>query len=178
MGEIKGHIFISNTLSISDNDYHIRNPVCFRRHCDTLLQNDIMYPAHEVNYEQSIVAPAANLLLEMYLVTGDASYRQAAARAGEWAYENQHLKMEYRGGTCDNLDVTDKEAGIYALFGFWQPVIVGIQHLQGEIAALVPKPPVAVAYAAVHIVGLPGIVVDKFCKIPVMHIPRPGLAAL
>ena len=34
-----------------------------------------------------------------------------------------------------------------------------------------PKPPVAVAYAAVHIVGLPGIVVDKFCKIPVMHIP-------
>ena len=58
-------------------------------------------------------------LIQMYLVTGDASYRQAAVRAGEWAYENQHLKMEYRGGTCDNLDVTDKEAGIYALFGFW-----------------------------------------------------------
>ncbi|MFQ7288304.1 MAG: hypothetical protein ACLRPV_05035 [Lacrimispora saccharolytica] len=26
--------------------------------------------------------------------------------------------MEYRGGTCDNADVQDKEAGIYALFGF------------------------------------------------------------
>jgi hypothetical protein len=26
--------------------------------------------------------------------------------------------MEYRGGTCDNLDIQDKEAGIYALFAF------------------------------------------------------------
>lgn len=26
--------------------------------------------------------------------------------------------MEYRGGTCDNADIQDKESGIYALFGF------------------------------------------------------------
>jgi hypothetical protein len=26
--------------------------------------------------------------------------------------------MEYRGGTCDNLDILDKESGIYALFAF------------------------------------------------------------
>lgn len=48
---------------------------CFRRHCDTILQNGILYPAHEVNYEQSIVAPAANLLLEMYLITGEEKYK-------------------------------------------------------------------------------------------------------
>ena len=53
---------------------------CFRRHCDILLQNDILYPAHEVNYEQSIVAPAANLLLEMYLLTGEAKYREGGRR--------------------------------------------------------------------------------------------------
>lgn len=53
---------------------------CFRRHCDTLLQNDILYPAHEVNYEQSIVAPAANLLLEMHLLTGEEKYREGGRR--------------------------------------------------------------------------------------------------
>ena len=72
-----------------------------------------------VNMDSKANTPSPiRFLIQMYLVTGDASYRQAAVRAGEWAYENQHLKMEYRGGTCDNLDVTDKEAGIYALFGF------------------------------------------------------------
>ena len=72
-----------------------------------------------VNMDSKANTPSPiRFLIQMYLVTGDASYRQAAVRAGAWAYENQHQKMEYRGGTCDNLDVTDKEAGIYALFGF------------------------------------------------------------
>lgn len=53
---------------------------CFRRHCDTLLKNDILYPAHEVNYEQSIVAPAANILLEMYLLTGEEKYKKGGKR--------------------------------------------------------------------------------------------------
>lgn len=53
---------------------------CFRRHCDIFLKNDILYPAHEVNYEQSIVAPAANLLLEMYLLTGEEKYKEGGKR--------------------------------------------------------------------------------------------------
>jgi hypothetical protein len=52
----------------------------FRMHCETLIKNDILYPAHEVNYEQSIVAPAANLLLEMYLLTGEDKYKEAGKR--------------------------------------------------------------------------------------------------
>ena len=52
----------------------------FRMHCETLIKNDILYPAHEVNYEQSIVAPAANLLLEMYLLTGKEKYKEAGKR--------------------------------------------------------------------------------------------------
>ena len=35
--------------------------------------------------------------------------------------------MEYRGGTCDNSDIQDKEAGIYALFGF-----LALHDLTGE----------------------------------------------
>ena len=36
-------------------------------------------------------------------------------------------KMEYRGGTCDNADIQDKEAGIYALFAF-----LALYDLRGE----------------------------------------------
>lgn len=72
-----------------------------------------------VNMDSKANTPSPiRFLVQMYLVTGEESYREAAVRAGEWSYVNQHLGMEYRGGTCDNLDVTDKEAGIYALFGF------------------------------------------------------------
>ncbi len=51
----------------------------FRRHAARIMENGVHYPIHEVNYEQSIVAPAATLLLEMYLVTGEAQYLDAVA---------------------------------------------------------------------------------------------------
>lgn len=57
-------------------------------------------------------------LVQIYLVTGDERYKVAAFKAGEWAYKNAYVLMEYRGGTCDNTDIQDKESGIYALFGF------------------------------------------------------------
>jgi hypothetical protein len=57
-------------------------------------------------------------LVQFYLVSGDDRYKTAAIMAGEWSYENNYRNLEYRGGTCDNMDIQDKEAGIYALFGF------------------------------------------------------------
>ena len=66
-------------------------------------------------------------LVQFYLLTGNEAYCQAAIRAGEWSYRNACLKMEYRGGTCDNMDIQDKEAGIYALFGF-----LALYDLTGE----------------------------------------------
>ena len=57
-------------------------------------------------------------LIQLYLVTKNDAYRQAALRAGEWAYENTFKQLEYRGSTCDNTDITDNESGIYAMFGF------------------------------------------------------------
>lgn len=66
-------------------------------------------------------------LVQFYLVTGDERYKTAAINAGEWSYDNAFLNMEYRGGTCDNTDIQDKEAGIYALFGF-----LALYDLTGE----------------------------------------------
>ncbi len=57
-------------------------------------------------------------LVQMYLITQNDAYRQAALRAGEWSFANCYLNLEYRGGTCDNSDIQDKEAGIYAMWGF------------------------------------------------------------
>ena len=66
-------------------------------------------------------------LIQLYLVTKEEAYKDAAIRAGEWAYENTYLKMEYRGSTCDNTDITDNESGIYAIFGF-----LALYDLTGE----------------------------------------------
>lgn len=66
-------------------------------------------------------------LVQLYLVTGDERYRNAAVRAGEWSLVHVYQEMEYRGGTCDNNDIQDKEAGIYGLFGF-----LALYDLTGE----------------------------------------------
>ncbi|MDO5291988.1 MAG: six-hairpin glycosidase [bacterium] len=52
----------------------------FRKHGDTILKNDILYPAHEVNFEQSIVAPATQVLMQLYFVTGEEQYKSGAIR--------------------------------------------------------------------------------------------------
>lgn len=57
-------------------------------------------------------------LVQMSVVTSNKKYAKAAVKAGEWTYDNMYIGMEYRGGTCDNADIQDKEAGIYALFAF------------------------------------------------------------
>ncbi len=56
--------------------------------------------------------------IQLYLVTGRQDLMDAAVRAGEWTYENEYLGFEYRGGTCDQSDVMDKESGIYAMWAF------------------------------------------------------------
>lgn len=47
---------------------------------DIFVANSVNYPKHEVNYEQSIVAPAVNFLLQIYQVTGDEKYLDEAKR--------------------------------------------------------------------------------------------------
>lgn len=66
-------------------------------------------------------------LVQMYLITREEKYRKAAERAGVWSALALCPAMEYRGGTCDNADIQDKEAGIYAMFGF-----MSLYDLTGE----------------------------------------------
>lgn len=50
----------------------------FKKHADKLLTIGKKYPASEVNYEQSIVAPVADMLLQVYQVTGEEKYLDGA----------------------------------------------------------------------------------------------------
>ena len=50
----------------------------FRTHAEHILQNGLNYPRSEVNFEQSIVAPAVQMLAEMYVATGDPRYLEGA----------------------------------------------------------------------------------------------------
>lgn len=47
---------------------------------DVFVANSINYPKSEVNYEQAIVGPAVNFLLQIYQVTGDEKYIQEARK--------------------------------------------------------------------------------------------------
>lgn len=49
----------------------------FIRHAKNIARRGLHYPASEVNYEQSIVAPAADILLQVYLLTKEPEYLEA-----------------------------------------------------------------------------------------------------
>lgn len=66
---------IINELSNRDmNQYKTELMKQFEKHCEFIISKETNYPTHEVNYEQSIVAPAADLLLQMYRVTKEEKY--------------------------------------------------------------------------------------------------------
>ena len=50
----------------------------FSRTADIFIKNGLNFPKHEVNFEQSIIAPATQFLLELYLQTQDKQYLHAA----------------------------------------------------------------------------------------------------
>ncbi len=53
---------------------------------------------------------------KMYELTGDAKYKASAIKGGEYVYKNIYPTNVYTGGTCDNANAVDKEAGVYAMY--------------------------------------------------------------
>jgi hypothetical protein len=50
----------------------------FRHHASVLLEIGTRFPPQEVNYEESIVAPAVQLMLEVYTLTGESRFLEGA----------------------------------------------------------------------------------------------------
>ena len=52
----------------------------FKQTANVFLKNGLNFPKSEVNYEQSIIAPAVQLLCEVYLTTGEQKYLDGAKK--------------------------------------------------------------------------------------------------
>jgi hypothetical protein len=57
-------------------------------------------------------------LVDLSKETGEKEYLDAALRAADWCYPNIHQAFAYVGGTADNPNVLDKEAGFMAMDAF------------------------------------------------------------
>lgn len=68
--------------------------------------------------DKGVSTSIIRFLVRMSLALQKDAYKQAALRAGDYSYDHIFKETSYRGGTCDNATITDKESGIYALFGF------------------------------------------------------------
>ena len=55
---------------------------------------------------------------KMYEFTNDSKYLNSIKKAGDFIYEKLYPKHAYFGGTCDNPDCMDKEAGVYAMYAY------------------------------------------------------------
>lgn len=83
-----GAKFYPNGLSVEEQIRALRDAgmtdkadrllALFRTHVDNMVKNGVCYPKHEVNYEQTIVTPAASFTAQMYRLTGEEKYRTAA----------------------------------------------------------------------------------------------------
>ena len=55
---------------------------------------------------------------KMYELTGKEEYKTAVLAAGEYIYNHLYPENKYYGGTCDNPNAIDKEAGVYAMYAY------------------------------------------------------------
>ncbi len=72
-------------------------------------------PTHTGKYNTS---NPVRFLVNLYWATGEQAYLQAAQKAGEYCYEQFYFPLQYIGGTADNDNTVDKEAGMLALYAF------------------------------------------------------------
>lgn len=78
---IGGERFYPNGLSVYETVVALRKAgmsekadalqAMYQKHADTIISIGIHYPEHEAKYEQSIVSPAVNILVQLYMLTGE-----------------------------------------------------------------------------------------------------------
>lgn len=72
-------------------------------------------PVHKGKFNTTNVI---RYLVNLYLATGKEGYKAAAVKAGDYCYEHIYLPMQFVGGTADNDNTIDKEAGMIAVYAF------------------------------------------------------------
>jgi len=71
-----------------------------------------------VNNTKNNTSNVIPFLVDLYLITGKQTYRDAALKAGDFIYQQTHEPFHYAGGAADNPNVPDKESASMALRAF------------------------------------------------------------
>lgn len=110
----------------------------FVRHADRLCEYGENYPGSEVNYEQSIVAPAADVLLSVYLVTGEKKYLEEGARQVKILELFNGMQPDYHMNEVAIRHWDGYWFGKRRFYGdtfphYWSALTGKVFHLYGEI---------------------------------------------
>lgn len=76
------------------------------------------FDGHAKNRTLDTTDHPIRFLVDLFKATGDARYQQAALRAGNFCLHSVHEAYAYVGGTPDNPNAMDREAGMVALDAF------------------------------------------------------------
>ncbi len=71
----------------------------FESHAANICKNGILYPPHEVNFEQTIVTPAVSVLLDMLRITGEEKYLAEAEKHLQILEKFDGCQPHYRQNT-------------------------------------------------------------------------------
>ena len=71
---------------------------------------------------------------KMYEMTGEQKYLDAIIKGGDFILKNLYPNHYYSGGTCDNPDSVDREAGVFAMYAF--DTLYMLTHQQKYLDAL------------------------------------------
>ena len=89
----------------------------FNEHVQTIVRNGVNYPPHEVNFEQTIVSPCVTILMDKYLISGDAFYLKEAEKHLEILKKFDGMQPHYRLNTIPIRFWDDFFFGKMGIFG-------------------------------------------------------------
>lgn len=110
----------------------------FVQHAESLMCTGLHYPVSEVNYEQSIVAPAADILLQVHVLTGEQKYLKAAKKQMEVLDLFNGIQPDYHLHEVSIRHWDGYWFGKYRMYGdtfphYWSALTGNIFALYGRI---------------------------------------------
>jgi len=68
----------------------------FDEHVQTVVKNGVVYPPHEVNFEQTIVSPCVTILMDKYFISKDEFYLREAEKHVKLLHKFDGMQPHYR----------------------------------------------------------------------------------
>lgn len=111
----------------------------FNEHVKTIVTNGVLYPPHEVNFEQTIVTPAVTILLDKYAISKEEFYLKEAEKHLHILQKFDGLQPHYRMYNIPIRFWDDYFFGKYGSYGdvfphYWSILSGYGYYLYGKLA--------------------------------------------